>query len=178
MSCAEPSAAASSSSLIRRLRCLSEEIRHHQELHLAETHLLRPFLSPVDHRSAAAHGDQSQPPELPPPASTRLLPCRPHPGEHFLEVPYLSSTRCAAHLSPLMPRSPVIWLPRDRPSAPSTRKSGRLHRPPPLVSTPLRSPRSPLSVLHLTRAPSFLEPCGFEAPGALHERHDLLSVPA
>jgi hypothetical protein len=29
-------------------------IRHHQELHLAETHLLRPFASPVDHGSVAA----------------------------------------------------------------------------------------------------------------------------
>jgi hypothetical protein len=40
------------------------------------------------------------------------------------------------------------------------------------VSTPLRSPRSPLSVLHLTQAPSCLEPRRLETPRA-PVRHDL-----
>jgi hypothetical protein len=53
-------------------------IHHNQELHLAKTHLLRPFASPVDHKVPPPFGDQSRPPELPPPAGIRSLPCCPH----------------------------------------------------------------------------------------------------
>jgi hypothetical protein len=33
-------------------------------------------------------------------------------GESFIVTPFLSSTQCATHPSPLMPRSPAIWLTR------------------------------------------------------------------
>jgi hypothetical protein len=52
------------------------------------------------------------------------------------------------------------------PPPPLTSKSGRLPLSQSQVSTPLRSPRSPLSVLHLTRAPTRPEPRGLEGPGA------------
>jgi hypothetical protein len=52
------------------------------------------------------------------------------------------------------------------PPPPLTSDSGLLPPSSTTVSTPLRSPRSPLSVLHLTRAPTRPEPYRFDAPGA------------
>jgi hypothetical protein len=46
-----------------------------------------------------------------------------------------------------------IQSPRIRPPAPSTPKFGRLHRTPPLVSTPSSPPRPPLSFPHPSRVP-------------------------
>jgi hypothetical protein len=54
--------------------------------------------------------------------------------------------------------------------------SGRLPSSQSQVSTPLRSPWSPLSILHLTQAPSCSELRGFDAPGQVPVREKLLSV--
>jgi hypothetical protein len=56
------------------------------------------------------------------------------------------------------------WPPPKHHCRPPLSKSGASHRSPPVVSTSLRSPRSPLSVLRLGRAPSCLEPWRFEMP--------------
>jgi hypothetical protein len=48
----------------------------------------------------------------------------PHLSENLLVVPYISSTPCATHPSPLMPRSPAIWLTRAPPSVAPLQKSG------------------------------------------------------
>jgi hypothetical protein len=77
-----------------------------------KTKLLNLLTLRAIHRSDAAHRTQSRPPEIPSPAGIRPLPCHPHPGEHFLMVPYFSSTPYAAHSCPPMPRSPVIWPPQ------------------------------------------------------------------
>jgi hypothetical protein len=59
--------------------------------------------------------------------------------------------------------TPPVRLQSTTANRPSS-KSGASRRSPPVVSTSLRSPRSPLSVLRLGRAPSCLEPRQFETP--------------
>jgi hypothetical protein len=152
--------------LIRRLRCPLEE----SAITRSSTLPRHISFAPLHHRwitgASLPFGDHRRPPELPPPAGIRPLPCRPHPGEHFLVVPYLSSTPCATHPSPLMPRSLEIWPPGAPPVKTqavdcrrrSTIDSDRCRLHPFAVSISMCSPRPALFVSRSTLNPSSPEP--------------------
>jgi hypothetical protein len=72
--------------------------------------------------------------------------------------------------------TPPVCLQSTTAGLPSS-KSGASRQSPPVVSTSLRSPRSPLSVLRLARAPSCLEPWRFERPRSSCRPRPSLYVP-
>jgi hypothetical protein len=81
---------------------------------------------------------------------------------------------------PICRWSPAIWLPELQSAVTAITnffKSGHLRPSLSLVSTHLRSPCSPLPILHLIRAPSFPEPRRFDAPGTHSCAQETLSVP-
>jgi hypothetical protein len=93
-------------------------------------------------------------------------------------IPTPVSTSSWSPTSPLprMPLTRAPWCPgRRRFGRPKLLSAGQpsatiqnlatSHSSPMLVSTPSRSPRSPLSVLYFTQAPSCPEPHEFNAPG-------------